>query len=171
MEIFCKGMLKMKDKYVYIFGDENLGMFHGYTHDKNIAKAIKDKRKHLTCYKIKDDEKFNARVSLNDEFVTYDDTILTCNEEIYFIESFGQFQQDSARWIQLLSKNIKYFNWNEEELPFINYLMEYLTSYSEFILHGQYQDEYCDFDINELYDINKAIKWFVENILDGSGDR
>jgi len=148
----------MKNKKVYIFGNEKIG-YQGYTYDKGIAEGVCKNRKHLNCVKIKNDEDLNFEYGEN--YITLgDDLFMTESEEIYYCEAFSQYQLDAAFYSNSLLKSIKYFNFTDDEKSIIKYLISFLLYYNNLIETGEYLAE-------DVFDNNKTIKYFINEVLDG----
>mgnify|MGYP003306381307 CR=1 FL=1 len=151
-------------KHVYIFGNNFVG-FHGFTYDKNTANLIKKTRKRFKCHKIKNDERCQNHLSINEEFIIlYDNIVMTATEEEFYIESFDQYKIDSIRIIRDFIENIKCFRWSKEEKEYINFLINYLKDFSDYMSNDQYEDD--EYDDRLIFDVEESMRWFIANVLD-----
>ena len=156
-------MENKEPKHVYIVGNKHIG-FHGHTHDKEIAKAIEKSRDNFEVIKIKNDQYCKDNLSVNTEFMAlYDEVLMTAEEEEYFIESFSTFQVDIVYRMKELIKYLDFFKFNDDERNQAIYFIKFLLRCIECIENEERYEEYED---GEIFDNEKAMKWFITNVLD-----
>jgi len=151
-------------KNIYIFGNDQIG-FLGFTDKKEYAKKILKVRSGLERFKIKYDDHCKDNLSINNEFIEVADNVfMTANEEEYYLESFSSFQQDVSMSCERLIEYSKIFRWKDDELEYINNLINYINDYIYYLMIGQYSEEDED---DGIFDTDKTLEYFMKYALNG----
>lgn len=156
-------------KHVYLIGNDIVG-FHSHSFDKDQVKAFcKQRKNHYHVKKVKFTKKLKENLSVNTELCTLDGIhILSAIEEDYFLESWGQWQDDiRLHFIDEFLKYDKCIKYDKDEKKDNKELHKFLKGY---ISYMQYvYDNDIDFDEHKFYNYHNVLEFYIKYILENYG--
>lgn len=164
----------MKNKYVYLVGNE----YHisAFSYNKDIAKLyLKQKNsKSLNMVKVKVTEKvkqnLHEHLEINKTVLVPDsDIFLTESDEEYIIESLSNFLDDVSRGLEKILINIDYLKFNDDELDDIKQfksLLKHINKMLKKMDDGEYVENcYDEIDRFALINMETVVKFAKKYFL------
>ena len=155
----------MSNKY-YLIGSKKNGNLIAYSDDKKIAKEFIDTYKGYSYVTLDmDDIEENIKPPWELELIYLGNSrgdIITNDDELFLYEAFKQYRQElSYCYLSSLIEDIKYLKFSDNEKPFIEYLVDFLTDFCESETTGAYDE----IDIFDIYNYDRVISYFVDDII------